>query len=155
MPDFEPMTDEYLDCCGKRRRFRIQVYPTPGGKFVEAVEQRANVEARLLTQGDVGDLPDEVEEQLFHIAQEALNNALRHSAATEVTVRIAIDESESLLIVEDNGTGFDPDADSAGMGLTTMQERVEAIGGQVRITSAPDQGTTVEVAVAMKPDEGV
>ena len=124
-------------------------------KRLEAVEQRANVEARLLTQGDVGDLPDEVEEQVFYIAQEALNNALRHSAATEVTVRIGVDESEILLIVEDNGTGFDPDVDSAGMGLTTMQERVGAIGGQVRITSTPGQGTTVEVAVAMKPDEGV
>jgi signal transduction histidine kinase len=122
---------------------------------LEAVEQRANVEARLLTQGDVGHLPDELEEQVFFIAQEALNNALRHAVASEISVRIEVDENEVLLTVEDNGTGFDPDADSAGMGLTTMQERVEAIGGQVRITSAPGQGITIEVAVAMKPGGGV
>ena len=118
-----------------------------------AVEQRTNVEARQPTQGDVEDLPDEVEERLFYIAQEALNNALRHAAATEVIVRIEIEANEVLLSVEDNGLGFVPSADSAGMGLATMQERAAAIGGRITIASAP--GTTVEVAVAFRADEGV
>ena len=122
---------------------------------LEDVEQRANVEARQPTQGDVEDLPDEVEERLFHIAQEALNNALRHAAATEVIVRIEIEANEVLLSVEDNGSGFDLDSDSAGMGLTTIQERTEAICGRMTVTSAPGQGTIVEVAVALRADEGV
>jgi signal transduction histidine kinase/DNA-binding response OmpR family regulator len=122
---------------------------------LEAVEQRANVEARLVTKGDTEGLPDEVEEQLLHLAQEALNNALRHSAATEVMVRIEIEANQVLLSVEDNGAGFDPSADSAGMGLSTMKERAEAIGGQMTITTAPEQGTTVEVAVALGAAEGV
>lgn len=74
----------------------------------------------MLTQGDVGDLPDEVEEQLFHIAQEALTNTLRHAAATEVIVRIEVEADEVQLSVADSGIGFDPGGDSAGMGLTTM-----------------------------------
>ncbi len=122
---------------------------------LEDVEQRANVEARQPTQGDVEDLPDEVEERLFHIAQEALNNALRHAAATEVIVRIEIEANEVLLSVEDNGIGFDLDSDSAGMGLTTIQERTEAIGGRMTIALAPGQGTIAEVAVALRADEGV
>ena len=120
-----------------------------------AVEQRTNVEARQPTQGDVEDLPDEVEERLFHIAQEALNNALRHAAATEVIVRIEIEANEVLLSVEDNGSGFDLDSDSAGMGLTTIQERTEAIGGRMTIALAPGQGTIAEVAVALRADECV
>lgn len=117
---------------------------------LEAVEQRANIEARLLTSEEIIHLPQPMEDHIFHIAQEALNNALRHSAAEEVIVRIEVEADRVLLSVADNGTGFDPNADSAGMGLTTMQERAEAIGGQMTITSAPGQGTTVEVAVDLE-----
>jgi two-component system sensor histidine kinase DegS len=122
---------------------------------LEAVEQRANVEARLITSEEVVRLPPPVEDQLFHIAQEALNNALRHAFASEVIVRIDVQAGEVLLSVKDDGSGFDPGLDSAGMGLITMQERVEAIGGQMAITSALGQGTTVEVAVALTAEEGV
>jgi signal transduction histidine kinase len=122
---------------------------------LEAVEQRANVEARLVTGEEGVHLPQPIEDHLFHIAQEALNNALRHAAATEVIVRIEADGNEVLLSVEDNGTGFDPGLDSAGMGMTTMQERAEAIGGQITVNSVPGQSTTVEVTVALEQGEGV
>lgn len=119
---------------------------------LDAVEKRAGVEARLLTQGDVDQIPRAVEEQLYHVAQEALNNALRHAHATAVTVRIRAENGRLILCVEDNGVGFDPSADSAGMGLVNMHERSLTIGGEVAITSTPQVGTTVTVAVALEPD---
>jgi signal transduction histidine kinase len=70
-------------------------------------------------------------------------------------VRIEADESEVLLSMEDNGIGFDPSAESAGMGLTSMQERAQAIGGELTITSTPGEGTIVQVAVALAQAEGV
>jgi signal transduction histidine kinase len=122
---------------------------------LETVEQRADVEARLLTGEEVVHLPQPIEDHLFHIAQEALNNALRHAAASEVVVRIDANGEEVLLSVADNGTGFDPGMDTAGMGLMTMQERAEAIGGQLTVNSALDQGTTVEVTVDLSAADGV
>ena len=59
------------------------------------------------------------------------------------------------LSVQDNGVGFDPAAPSMGMGLTTMQERAEVIGGKLSIQSTPEEGTVVAIAVALKPDERV
>jgi len=122
---------------------------------LDTVEERVSVETRLLIQGEVDHLPRAVEEELFHIAQEALNNALRHAGATAITVRIEAQDEQVILSVQDDGMGFDSTLDSAGMGLTTMQERAEAIGGRVSITSVPQQGTTVEVAVAIGPDKDV
>jgi PAS domain S-box-containing protein len=122
---------------------------------LEAVEQRAGIEGRLFIEGDTEDLPDEVEEQFFYIAQEALNNTLRHANAPNVVVRIGARPDQVTLSVEDNGQGFDTGRASAGMGLTTMQERAEAIGAQLSIASAPEDGTTVQVAVALGADEGV
>ncbi|UCC61684.1 MAG: PAS domain-containing protein, partial [Anaerolineae bacterium] len=114
---------------------------------LDTVEHRVNVETRLLTQGEVDQLPQAVEEQLFHIAQEALNNALRHAHATTVTVQVCAEDDRFILSVEDDGVGFDPSADTAGMGLVNMRARAAAIGSKVRITSAPQQGTTVEVTL--------
>jgi signal transduction histidine kinase/DNA-binding response OmpR family regulator len=122
---------------------------------LDAVEQRANVEARLLTSNEVIQLPQPMEDQLFYIAQEALNNSLRHAAATEIIVRIEVEEGGILLSVKDDGIGFDPSVDSAGIGLTTMQARAEDIGGRLTITSEREQGTTVKVIVDMERDEGV
>ena len=119
---------------------------------LDAVEQRVSVDTRLLTRGKVDDIPGVVEEHLFHIAQEALNNALRHSDATAITVRVYEQKGHIILAVEDYGTGFDPTAASAGMGLANIRDRAEVIGGEVLITSTPGAGTSVEVRVSLKPD---
>jgi signal transduction histidine kinase/predicted hydrocarbon binding protein len=111
---------------------------------LDAVERRAGVEARLLVQGDVK-LPSEVEEGLYRIAQEALNNALKHAAANTVTVTIHADEEMVELKVVDDGAGFDSQTVSAGggMGLTIMRERTEKIGARLQVESILGQGTAV------------
>lgn len=77
-------------------------------KRLNAVEKRAGIEARLITEGILADLPVAVEENLYRIAQEALTNALKHADAKQVTVRLASDETNVILEVLDNGCGFDP-----------------------------------------------
>ncbi|MGD1992726.1 MAG: GAF domain-containing protein [Anaerolineae bacterium] len=113
---------------------------------LDAVEKRAGVDARLLTTGEI-ELPAPMEEALYRIAQEALNNALKHAAPTAVTVHVQRDACCVTLEVTDDGQGFDPTAptDAGGMGLISMRERVEKLGGELEITSSPGQGTTVRV----------
>ena len=117
---------------------------------LEAVERRAGVETQLLVEKPL-ELPANVEASLYRIAEEALNNLLKHSAATRVTVRLGADEEGLVLEVTDNGQGFDLEAvrDHGGMGLVSMQERAEALGGSLRIVSAPGGGTSVKVIVPL------
>ncbi|MCB0190337.1 MAG: response regulator [Anaerolineae bacterium] len=120
---------------------------------LDAVEQRVNVETRLYTKGVVDTLPPAVEEQLFHMTLEALNNTLRHAKAETVTVNILADNDCLTLSVQDDGVGFDTDEPSMGLGLASLRERAEAIDGALSITSAPGQGTTVEITVTLEADE--
>jgi signal transduction histidine kinase len=90
------------------------------------------------------------ERQLLRVAEEALSNAVRHSGARVVTVRLAGDGGTVVLSVADDGQGFDPAARSIAsrrLGLTSMRERVEALGGTLEITSAAGRGTTVSASV--------
>jgi signal transduction histidine kinase len=113
---------------------------------LDTVENRAGVEARLRVDGEV-ELAAPVEEALYRIALESLNNALKHAAAPAVTVRIRADGEEVELEVADNGRGFDPHTANGrgGMGLVTMRERAERVGGVLTIQSAPGEGTQVKV----------
>jgi signal transduction histidine kinase len=117
---------------------------------LDAVEGRIGVKARLLTEGLV-ELPAPVEEGLYRIAQEALNNALKHAAATSVTVYIRTEDERVELEVVDDGQGFDPDAvsDRGGMGLASMRQRAEKLGGSLTVLSAPGEGTRVKVSVGV------
>jgi len=92
-------------------------------------------------------LPTEVSVALYRIAQEALNNVARHSGAATATVSLSpLDEPRGglRLVIQDDGTGFDPaEAETGRLGQGIMRERAEAIGASLTITSAPGQGTTV------------
>jgi len=115
---------------------------------LEAVEGRAGVESRLVVE-HWAELPPAIEVELYRIAQEALNNALKHAAATTVAVRLNCDRDGVELEVVDNGQGFDPDTATAtgGMGLVSMQERIKRLNGSFAIQSTPGEGTTVTVNI--------
>jgi signal transduction histidine kinase len=86
--------------------------------------------------------------EVLRIAQEALQNARKHAQANHVAVRLRIDEDGLLLEVEDDGVGFDPDAPatrSRRLGLTSMEERAQRVGGTLEIRSAPGAGTTIRL----------
>jgi signal transduction histidine kinase len=113
---------------------------------LEAVERRAGIDARLVVDLEL-EIPAELEVQLLHISQEALNNALKHSKASEVVLSLRVDEDNLILEIEDNGQGFDQEfaRGKGGMGLTNMAERVEKIEAKLTIQSTPDHGTTIRV----------
>ncbi|UCC51517.1 MAG: ATP-binding protein, partial [Anaerolineaceae bacterium] len=117
-------------------------------KRLDAVEKRSGMEARLILDGDIH-CEDEIADQYYRIAQEALNNVLKHAQADEVTVYLRAENGIMGLEVADNGRGFDlaEARKSGGLGLKTMQERSEQINGDFEITTAPNQGTKVMVQV--------
>lgn len=112
-----------------------------------AVEGRSDVHARLLADENIN-LPFEIEETLFRISQEALNNILRHAHAANVTVFLGREKDRVVLEVIDDGCGFDVQAISAGrMGLENMRARAAAVGGELRIHSISGHGTRLKVSV--------
>ena len=115
---------------------------------LDAVEKRAGVDASLIVDS-VDRLPVLVEEGLFYMAYEALNNSLKHAAATKMTVSLrAIDGIVELQVV-DNGKGFDVESisETGGMGLTNLKDRAQKLKAQLEITSIPEKGTSVKIAV--------
>ena len=94
--------------------------------------------------------PAGVEKELFRIAQEALNNSIRHAQAGRIDVTLANRDGRIRLVVADDGTGFDtadPTVRARRLGLTSMTERAEDLGGGLTIDSAAGTGTRVEVEV--------
>jgi signal transduction histidine kinase len=86
--------------------------------------------------------------EILRIAQEALANALRHANAEHVSVRLGAQDGRLVLEVHDDGVGFDPDAAavrSRRLGLTSMEERTQRLGGRLTLRSEPGAGTTVRL----------
>ncbi len=106
--------------------------------------------------GEIGDVDGMVlpknEINVYRIIQEAMNNVLKHSEASEATVTVAAENSTLVITIEDNGKGFDPKADkkSGGMGVKGIDERVNILNGSYAISSSPGGGTTVEVRIPVE-----
>jgi signal transduction histidine kinase len=92
-------------------------------------------------------LPKDVALCVYRVAQEALRNLAKHAAVNEAWVTLVATGPELLLRVQDKGVGFDPTGGHSqpGLGLSSMEERARLIQAQLAVTSAPGQGTTVEV----------
>ncbi|HET6193981.1 MAG TPA: sensor histidine kinase, partial [Trebonia sp.] len=125
--------------------------------LAESLRRYAQLAARaygvevLVTAPDLPELEPRVQAAAFRVGQEALNNALRHAAATKISVRLTRTSRRVVLEVSDDGTGFDQALAAAGasggLGLASMRERAAAVGGTLRITSEPGVGTKVKLAV--------
>lgn len=123
-------------------------------KRLDAVETRAGVHARLLVEG-YSRLPATIEEDLYRITIEALNNALKHSNASSVVVRIFAQDGVAYIRIHDDGCGFDIETaqSSGGMGLASMQERATKLAAAFQIISAPGNGTKVEVCIPGRQED--
>jgi signal transduction histidine kinase len=85
------------------------------------------------------------------VAQEALTNAVRHAKASRVSILLTEGPKGVSLVVEDDGEGFDPARAGRGhLGLVHMRERVEVLGGQLELETAPGRGTSVYVHLPQK-----
>jgi len=115
---------------------------------LEAVEGRAGLKTDFKVEGE-GRLVPEIEEELYRIAQEALNNALKHAQARRITVSLRQDQRTVTLEITDDGIGFDPTTarDQGGLGLSGMEERAAQLGARLTVQSRPGEGTTIRVEV--------
>jgi PAS domain S-box-containing protein len=119
---------------------------------LSTVETRAGLQTEFHLDGEEH-LPLAVAEELFWIAVEAFNNVLKHASARRVRVRLSIAGGRVRLSIADDGLGFDPEAarSQSGMGLRSIAERAERIGGRLDVDTIPGQGTTVSVEAPTTP----
>ena len=117
---------------------------------IAAVETRGGVQAEVCTDGERR-LPLPIEEALYWITQEALNNAVKHARAQHVAIHLLFDEKKVHLAVRDDGLGFDAAEarHAGGLGMRGIRERVQQINASLDIHSVPEEGTTVTVEVAV------
>ncbi len=130
-------------------------------KLADATQARHGLPVEV-RQAGLRRLPAEVEDALFRITQEALHNAVKHAQAGRAVVELRLTEDEAALTVVDDGGGFDPaglpsrrppSASQAGLGLVTMRERAEQLGGCLTVNSAPHSGTRVEARLPLRREE--
>ena len=119
-------------------------------KSVEDFEQKSGIACNLTISGGDIRLPPHAEVIVFRVIQHLLKNVMSHAQATHVQVSFSIDDDRADAVVEDDGSGFDvPEALTAArqrktIGLTTIQEQVEMLGGEVNIDSSLGKGTRIE-----------
>lgn len=95
---------------------------------------------------------------IYRVTQEALNNILKHSEAREFNLRLNVINSTIMLVISDDGKGFNPEEiysgkdGNSGMGLMTMRHRVEQFGGILKIESSENQGTMIIVEIPIGGD---
>jgi len=120
------------------------------GEMVRETRLNTMLEATFRVHGGCCELSRESIPHLCQIAQEALSNAVRHAGARRVQVELFCSPTDLRLLIEDDGSGFDPEqarAAGRGLGLRTMEERAALLGGTLSVASRPGAGTRVTVEV--------
>lgn len=120
--------------------------------YVDQLEERNQIRMSLRTDGAADQLSPLAALQVFRLVQEALTNVRKHAAAREATVTLASNDQEQLtIVIADDGRGFTPGSPPNGkarpLGLTSMRERVEALGGSLRVESQPGSGTQIVATI--------
>jgi two-component system sensor histidine kinase DegS len=122
-------------------------------RYAEMFKAKNNIPIEVTVVGKDRRLPPHVEVAAFRIVQELLNNIRDHAQATQARVTVEIEDDGVRAVVDDNGAGFNVEEALAAarqqrtVGLSTMQERVEMLGGTLEIDSKPGQGTHVTIAI--------
>ncbi|HJP72472.1 MAG TPA: ATP-binding protein [Candidatus Limnocylindria bacterium] len=121
---------------------------------VEDFSDRFAIRAELVREGTADpEIGPRAHAELIRIVQEALTNVRKHADATVVRVLVATDD-ELRITISDNGRGFRPDAAPAGFGLESMRQRAAVIGARLSVTSAPHDGSRVELVMPLGSREG-
>ena len=120
-------------------------------QLVDAMSDRSGMTITLALLGDIDDLQPEVEQSIYRITEEALNNANRHTQAKQIDVVLQRNEDGLMLIITDDGCGFDPDTVSSDghYGLVGMRERATLCNGELVVESKPDAGTIIKLIIGV------
>jgi signal transduction histidine kinase len=118
-------------------------------QLAEAAAERANLSLEMSLPEDIPNLSPDVEQCLFRITQEAIDNVVQHADAKKLAVRLAYEADGLLLEVQDDGIGFNlgQNGQPEHFGLPGMRERAQLVGGLLMMDSKPGQGTTVKLVV--------
>ena len=118
---------------------------------VEHVNQSKHLKVVFKSQNIPQKLSQNIEINLFRVVQELIQNAIKHSKASEVFLDLRFENQVLSLKYDDNGKGFDTTLiENRGNGLLNMQQRIELLKGTFTVSSAPNQGTTVSIAVKIE-----
>ena len=104
--------------------------------------------------GEFADLNREIALNCYRIIQELIQNSLKHAQATEIMVQITRTDNQVALLVEDDGTGFDPESNQKGMGTDNVARRAQFLKGELSVQSAKGQGTSTLVTVPIAETQG-
>jgi PAS domain S-box-containing protein len=124
--------------------------------FAERCQSNGGGQVRFSLRGEPTSLDDTTEENLLFIARQATDNALRHGRPSKVEIALVFEKGEVRIGVQDDGRGFNVEKIEHGLGLTSMNDRAQYIGGQFTLKSQPGKGTRVEVRLplpATRPPE--
>ena len=131
------------------------------GAYVAEWQERYDVDVDMQTFGRDNLLPLDVAVVLYRIVQEGLTNVLKHAQASKVSVILEQKPGVFVLVLEDDGVGFDPDnrvrpegGELSGLGLSSMRERVTLLGGTIAVESAPGRGSTIFVNIPLEEPDG-
>jgi two-component system sensor histidine kinase DegS len=124
-------------------------------RYVDTFSEKSGIPTTFSLTGAERRLAPHKEVTIFRVTQELLNNARQHARATRIQVNLDVDEDLVRAVVEDNGGGFNPKevlapgGSNKGIGLSTLRERIEMLGGQIQIDSSTGHGTRVSFEIPM------
>ena len=124
-------------------------------RYVETFQEKSNIPVAITVTGTERRLEGYIEVTIFRTVQELLHNARAHAQATQVQVTLDLAPTQVLVVVEDNGSGFNVDEAlnrSDSIGLSTVRERIEMLGGTFAIQSSLGQGSRIEMTVPVAAD---
>jgi PAS domain S-box-containing protein len=120
-------------------------------QLIQVIDGRKGMSAELMVDGEDGTWPEPVQVAFYRIAQESLNNVLKHSEAKKVAIHLNQNLQTFTLRIADDGRGFNTAQTSGGLGMRTMRERAALIGARLDILSQPGQGTELILVAPIPP----
>ncbi len=125
-------------------------------RYVDSVQEKNGIPVPITVTGVERRLESHIEVTIFRNVQELLNNSIMHSQATQIQVSLDLAQEEITAIVEDNGRGFNADDalndNAKTIGLSTLRERIQMLGGELNIQSSMGQGTRIEFSIPIDPE---
>ncbi|MEM1323766.1 MAG: GAF domain-containing sensor histidine kinase [Bacteroidota bacterium] len=141
----------------RRSVLDLRATPLEGHRLIEALEQllqqgeaEGQLQGTFEVLGTYRPLSMRQEMGLYRIVQEAINNVIKHAEAKQLLLELSYQDETLLLSIQDDGCGFDPEAEPEGaFGLQGISERVKLLGGQLDLQSSPDLGTLVQINIPL------